>query len=42
MRAQVGASLVNGIGARDCHTPVAISMRLTLFTRLPFDTPPNT
>src|SRR5205823_4366111 len=39
-RAQVGASLVKGIGARDCQIPVAMSMRLTLFTRLPLSTPP--
>ena len=40
--AHVGASLEKGIDARDCHIPVARSMRLTLFTRVPSDTPPNT
>src|SRR5205823_426624 len=40
--AQVGASLVNGIGARDSHIPVARFKRLTAFTRVPSDTPPNT
>ena len=33
---------LNGIGARGCHAPVARSMRLTLFTRVPSATPPNT
>jgi hypothetical protein len=40
--AHVGASLVKGIGASDCHIPVAMFMLLTLFTRVPLDTPPNT
>src|SRR5438105_15740824 len=40
--AQVGASLVNGIGARDSHIPVARFKRLTGFTGVPSDTPPNT
>src|SRR5439155_19819527 len=40
--AHVGASLVKGLGARDCQIPVAMSMRLTLFTRLPLSTPPKT
>jgi hypothetical protein len=40
--AHVGASLAKGIDARDCHIPVARSSRLTLFTRVPSDTPPNT
>jgi hypothetical protein len=40
--AHVGASLVKGIAARDSHIPVASTSRLTLFTRVPLDTPPNT
>src|SRR6187397_197606 len=42
IKAHVGASLAKGIGASGVHTPVAIFMRLTLLTRVPFDTPPNT
>src|ERR1043166_4317890 len=40
--AQVGASLVNGIGARGSHVPVAKLKRLTAFTGVESDTPPNT
>ena len=40
--AHVGASLVKGIAARASHIPVASTRRLTLFTRVPLDTPPNT
>ena len=40
--AHVGASLLKGIDARDCHIPVARSRRLTSGTRVPPDTPPNT
>jgi hypothetical protein len=40
--AHVGASLVKGMGACDSHPPVEIFQRLTLFTRVPLDTPPNT
>ena len=42
MSAHVGASLAKGITARDSHIPVARFKRLTLFTRVPLDTPPNT
>jgi hypothetical protein len=40
--AQVGASLVKGIAARDYHIPVARTSRFTSGTRVPLDTPPNT
>jgi hypothetical protein len=40
--AQVGASPLKGIAARDSHTPVAMFMRLTVFTVKPSDTPPKT
>src|SRR4029453_3899315 len=41
INAHVGASLVKGIGARDSHIPVAKFKRLTAFTGVPSDTPPN-